>query len=388
MDIRNMDRRKLCLGISGGVFVIALALIAIAAVVGQEGGTAPMQIGTDSVMGVVAEGERQDPDRNKLDAYNNPFSGKRNPEDLAVQQDNGMPTTAQAASDTSGMQMRGSRRATSPEEIRALLVGGAEQQPAPVQTQVATASPRKGGGGQKVSRPSTQQERDDKVRHDYELATEIAMRMYGIEPESQGQKASGTPDLPSDRIEVSTPQRSSSAISSLDDSWGDGGLSSLGDSGSLADTGEDHPFKCMFVREEKLKNGQRVTLRLLEDMVVGGVLIPANAHITATCSLKDRLMISVTSYESNGHIYALDMEGYDNDGSRGIYCPDINTSTAKTASNDAMSLGASAIGGRVGALASGIVRTGVSIAKNASGNMQYVSVPSGYTFYIMKTKRR
>ena len=36
----------------------------------------------------------------------------------------------------------------------------------------------------------TQQEKDEKLRHDYELATEIARRMYGLEGEQTPQDAS------------------------------------------------------------------------------------------------------------------------------------------------------------------------------------------------------
>ena len=144
----------------------------------------------------------------------------------------------------------------------------------------------------------------------------------------------------------------------------------------------------MFVREEKVKSDQRVTLRVLEDMVIDGVLIPDNSHISATCSIKDRLLVSVTSYESNGRIHSVNMEGYDNDGAPGIYCPNVNSSAAKTAKNDAISLGHSVIGGSVGSIATGILRTGVSIAKKAGSGEPSVSIPAGYTFYIMKQKKR
>ena len=257
----------------------------------------------------------------------------------------------------------------------------------------ASAAPRRsGGGGSSSSRTMTQKERDDKVRHDYELASEIAQKMYGID--AQGNPVSSVQEnntQQEQRITVPaehSQRASSSSISSLDDGWG-GGLSSLGADDFQTGGEVDRPFRCMFTRDEKIRNGQRVTLRTLEDIVVDGVFIPANAHISAICSVKDRLMVSVNSFESNGHIYSLTMDGYDNDGALGIYCPSsANSSATTTARNDALSVGQSVLGGRMGAIASGIVRTGVSIAKSAGSGEPSVTVPAGYTFYIMKSQKR
>ena len=35
------------------------------------------------------------------------------------------------------------------------------------------------------------------------------------------------------------------------------------------------PFRCMFIRDEKIKNGQRVAVRLLEEYKQDGIRIPA-----------------------------------------------------------------------------------------------------------------
>lgn len=341
----------------------------------------------------IADGERQDPDDNKTDAYRNADSrfGRRTAEELmdSIQDDITMPTTDEAeagnayaapVSDASSVPARPTAK-----DYHDAMLAGADATYASEQSRPA---PRRSGGGSS-SRPMTQKERDDKVRHDYELASEIAGRMYGTDGQGTAQGSVQSSSETMERITVpSSSGRSSSDISSLGSDWTAGGMSTLDSSPVASLQEEDRPYRCMFVREEKVKSGQRVTLRVLEDMVIDGVLIPANSHISATCSIKDRLLVSVTSYESNGRIHSVNMEGYDNDGALGIYCPNVNSSAAKTAKNDALSLGHSVIGGSVGSIATGILRTGVSIAKNAGSGEPSVSIPAGYTFYIMKQKKR
>lgn len=345
----------------------------------------------------VTDGEHQEVDAEKIDAYQK--SGKRQPYELAWDDvelaenaDMGMPTTDQASSEVKR------RHEVTADEATSSVAKSAQGYYADLRADTelertgAPAPPRRSGGGSSSSRAMTQKERDDKVRHDYELASEIAQRMYGVD--AQGNPVSDTKEgntQQEQRITVPSGQSqrtSSSSISSLDDGWG-GGLSSLGADDYRSDGGGDRPFRCMFTRDEKIRNGQRVTLRTLEDIVIDGVFIPANAHISAICSVKDRLMVYVNSFESNGHIYSLNMDGYDNDGALGIYCPSsANSSATTTARNDALSVGQSVLGGRMGAIASGIVRTGVSIARSAGSGESSVTVPAGYTFYIMKSQKK
>lgn len=346
----------------------------------------------------VTDGEHQEVDAEKIDAYQK--SGKRQPYELAwddaelsENMDLGMPTTDQASSEVTRRNVVTADGSTSSVAKNAQGYYADLRTAPESERTVAPAAPRRsGGGGTSSSRTMTQKERDDKVRHDYELASEIAQKMYGVD--AQGNPVSNTQESNTQqeqRITVPAGQSqrsSSSSISSLDDGWG-GGLSSLGSDDFRSDGGGDRPFRCMFTRDEKIHNGQRVTLRTLEDIVIDGVFIPANAHISAICSVKDRLMVSVNSFESNGHIYSLNMDGYDNDGALGIYCPSsANSSATTTARNDALSVGQSVLGGRMGAIASGIVRTGVSIARSAGNGESSVTVPAGYTFYIMKSQKK
>lgn len=147
------------------------------------------------------------------------------------------------------------------------------------------------------------------------------------------------------------------------------------------------PFRCMFVRDQKVVDGQRVTVRLLEDYSVDGVFVPANTHLAAMCKVSDRLELSVRSVEINGRILPLQLVAYDTDGMAGIYCPETSASrNSRRASSDAISAANSTFGGLVGDLANTVLRTGANIAKSASGELS-VKVVSGYEFYLVKSER-
>ena len=147
------------------------------------------------------------------------------------------------------------------------------------------------------------------------------------------------------------------------------------------------PFRSMFVRDQKVIDGQRVTVRLLEDYSVDGVFVPANTHLAAVCKVSDRLELSVRSVEMNGRILPLQLVAYDTDGMAGIYCPETSASrNSRRASSDAISVANSTFGGLVGDLANTVLRTGATIAKSASGELS-VKVVSGYEFYLVKSER-
>ena len=147
------------------------------------------------------------------------------------------------------------------------------------------------------------------------------------------------------------------------------------------------PFRCMFVRDQKVVDGQRVTVRLLEDYSADGVFVPANTHLAAVCKVSDRLELSVRSVEINGRILPLQLVAYDTDGMAGIYCPETSASrNSRRASSDAISAANSTFGGLVGDLANTVLRTGATIAKSASGELS-VKIVSCYEFYLVKSER-
>ena len=238
----------------------------------------------------------------------------------------------------------------------------------------ASAPARRSSGEGSASRPMTRQERLDYDRQRAEMVRDVLSGGSAVSEES-----SVTENAPEKEILRFAQNDSDGIISSLDDDFEDA---------AVQYEGAKRPFRCMFVRDQKLKSGQRVTLRLLEDVVVDGVRIPANTHLAAICKVGDRLELQVRSLEMNGRIIPLALDAYDTDGLQGIYCPETSSARAsKQASQDAISTAGTTFGGLVGDLASTVIRTGASIARSTSGEVS-VSVVSGYEFYLVKSERR
>ena len=240
----------------------------------------------------------------------------------------------------------------------------------------AAPSRRSSGGGSSASRPMTEQERLDYDRRRAEMVRDVLVG--GASEETQGQTGSDEP-APVQTIDLSSLGSADDIISSLDDYFEDA---------AVQYEGAKRPFRCMFVRDQKLTSGQRVTLRLLEDYNADDIRIPANTHLAAICKIGDRLELQVRSLEMNGRIIPLALDAYDTDGLQGIYCPETSSAkNSRTATNDAISTAGTTFGGLVGDIASTVIRTGATIAKSATGEMS-VSVVSGYEFYLVKSERR
>ena len=229
--------------------------------------------------------------------------------------------------------------------------------------------PRRGGSS--ASRPRTEEERLEYDRKRAEMVRDVL---------TGGAAGEETPEAPEAAepvaIDLSAVGSSDGIVSTLDDEPSEGVSYGV------------RPFRCMFVRDQKLVSGQRVTLRLLEDLPLDGVIVPANTHLSAICKIGDRLELQVRSLEMNGRIIPLTLDAYDTDGLQGIYCPETASSKAsKRAADDAVSTAGQTFGGLVGDIASTVIRTGASIAKSATGELS-VSVVSGYEFYLVKSEKR
>ena len=245
--------------------------------------------------------------------------------------------------------------------------------PASTSTPASTSSAHRSSGGGGSSRPMTSDERLDYERRRAEMVRDVLTG--GAAEEAPAEEPKQEPLS----IDLSAVGSSDGIISSLDDDF---------DDAAVQYEGAKRPFRCMFVRDQKITSGQRVTLRLLEDYVEGGVRIPANTHLAAICKIGDRLELQVRSLEMNGRIIPLALDAYDTDGLQGIYCPETSASkNSRTATNDAISTAGTTFGGLVGDIASTVIRTGATIAKSASGELS-VSVVSGYEFYLVKAERR
>lgn len=81
--------------------------------------------------------------------------------------------------------------------------------------------------------------------------------------------------------------------------------------------------------DQTIANGQPVRLRLTEPMWVGTQLIPRNTVVTGSGRLNgERLEIDITSIESEGSVYEVELQVFDTDGQEGINIPNSMESDA------------------------------------------------------------
>ena len=80
---------------------------------------------------------------------------------------------------------------------------------------------------------------------------------------------------------------------------------------------------------QSVTNGQSVKLRTTEPMWIGNRLISRNTTVVGAARLQDeRLEIEITSVETNGSIYEVELKVYDSDGQEGINIPNSMESEA------------------------------------------------------------
>lgn len=182
------------------------------------------------------------------------------------------------------------------------------------------------------------------------------------------------------------------------DSWADDGIISSLESPSqngvvhYGGSVKVRPVKATFLKNEKLENGNRVIIRLMEDMTLAdGTVIPANKHITGTCSIGKRMKINVTMLHYNNKMFPVDISVYDNDGTEGIYCPLVEEANktkrkAKKVAQDVIGTAGTLAGTLItgnpilGQMATSGIRQATS-SVGSDGSVS-VSVSAGYEFYV------
>ena len=344
-----------------------LGLVAISFIPQNKKGQAD-----EGVIQTISDGIAQEMADSKSDAYR----GLTSTDDYFEQ----LGARMEADEDISLVSSSGSTAPSAP--AGAASSGGSEESsvdrvfgapPASTSTPASTSSAHRSSGGGGSSRPMTSDERLDYERRRAEMVRDVLTG--GAAEEAPAEEPKQEPLS----IDLSAVGSSDGIISSLDDDF---------DDAAVQYEGAKRPFRCMFVRDQKITSGQKVTLRLLEDYVEGGVRIPANTHLAAICKIGDRLELQVRSLEMNGRIIPLALDAYDTDGLQGIYCPETSAArNRQKASNEAISTAGTTFGGLVGDLASTVIRTGASIARSATGEVS-VNVVSGYEFYLVKSDRR
>lgn len=383
MDFNNLTKKQMA-GITIILVSAAVAVIALPRIFSEDSGEEEEKP-VKSAVAVIQDPDTESPEGSKLKAYGSAQTDNNGKmwDSLEKEYSEDDPYAPDEAA--SGGRARG----TTEEEVYGSITSGAVRNTdgasapsngASAAAKKASGTPKPGDAGYKEYRMNEYYRSTNETIRSGEAAKDSIRRA------AEAGNAEVAADEPMSVIGDEAPVSRTSAMSTLDGATGSG-FSSLGDESSeIVSENEDYPFECMFTRTEKLRNGSRVSVRLLEDMVVGGTLIPKNTHLMAMCTIGDRLLLTISSVEMNSRIYSLGYEAYDTDGGQGIYCPDLNGETRRSATSRGLSTVSSTLGSRLGRIASDAVKTGVSIAQTRSGEVT-VSVPAGYRFFIVKKKR-
>lgn len=257
-----------------------------------------------------------------------------------------------------------------------------------------------GGGAYSPQKPMTQEQKDSAYFARMEKAYAIAMKYQqsagGGAAAATAAQEQAEEDAENERRLPEEPEPSLLPMDSFENDGIITSLESTGDNQTVNYSGTAHskPVKATFLKDEKISNGQRVIIRLMEDMTLqDGTLIPANQHITGICEFGKRLKINITTLHYRGRMFPVDISVYDNDGTEGIYCPMVESvkkkeRQAKKVASDALST----VGSAVGMIVSGnpfvgrIASSGLTAATssvNSDGSVS-VNVNSGYEFYIFE----
>lgn len=196
------------------------------------------------------------------------------------------------------------------------------------------------------------------------------------------------PDMPSSSITI----KGRGDMSSFGEmSANDDGFSSFG-AKPAATAAVDKPyFKVAFAYSDKVRSGDRVSLRLKERLNIDGYDIPLNSIIFATCQINEqRLLLHVSNIDLNGKQYTLNYDAFDVDWEDGLYCPSSSSGeTTKQLTDDATNLASSAVSGVVGSYAGRLISSATSIFGNLSRKKEAsVVVSEGYEFYLMPARKK
>ena len=113
-------------------------------------------------------------------------------------------------------------------------------------------------------------------------------------------------------------QVSRNVVSSLGSSSNRGFNTSVG----VQRTSSKNTISAVIANDQTIANGQPVRLRLTEPMWVGNRLLPRNTIITGESRLQgERLEIEISSVESEGSVYEVELQVFDSDGQEGINIP-------------------------------------------------------------------
>lgn len=100
------------------------------------------------------------------------------------------------------------------------------------------------------------------------------------------------------------------------------GFYSAGGKANVSNQAKDVFVKAVVHNEQKIKSGDPLKIRFTQEILIGGIVIPANTVVTGLTSFSnDRVKVVVSSINYNNKIIPATLEIFDQDGIPGIYIP-------------------------------------------------------------------
>jgi hypothetical protein len=151
----------------------------------------------------------------------------------------------------------------------------------------------------------------------------------------------------------------------------------------------ENTVEAVVSHNQTLVSGESLDMRLAQDAVVGGVLMPAGTQFAGKASLSgERLQVTVNAIRLGNRVVPVSLEVVGLDGMAGIREPgSINRDAAKESADEAAgSLGMTSFDGTLGGQAAA---AGVQAAKSLLSRkirLVRVSVPAGYRVLLINKK--
>lgn len=139
------------------------------------------------------------------------------------------------------------------------------------------------------------------------------------------------------------------------------------------------PLYATIDQARKVRNGQKVQIRITEEGFYQGLFIPANSIIYGICSFRqNRLNIMVPSINYDGEVIRTNMLAYDTDGIQGIYVDGKFNDFSKDLINEGLRTGS-----RIGFTSPNNPLGGLSLNLGRKANNKIsVHIPSGYNILL------
>jgi Conjugative transposon, TraM len=168
---------------------------------------------------------------------------------------------------------------------------------------------------------------------------------------------------------------------------GGGGFTELDD--VPADPVAENTVEAIVAHDQTLVSGESLDMRLAQDAVVGGVLMPAGTQFAGKASLSgERLLVTVSSIRIGSSVVPVSLEVVGLDGMPGIREPgSINRDAAKESADEAAgSLGVTSFDGTIGGQAAAASVQAAKSLLSRKIRMVRVSVPAGYRVLLINKK--